>query len=105
MQRRVLWISPFRTALVTLLISFALSYPAIGIMWFFNQYATKPGILNWVILTIFPLLISICFSVFAALGALTYNVIAKFGFGVTFRVEPNPPLNSDAPPSGGAPVS
>ena len=69
------------------LISLVLSYPAIGIMWFFNQFAAKPGNLNWIILVILPLLISLCVSVFAVLGALLYNVIAKLGLCVSVRVE------------------
>ena len=95
MQRRILWISPFRSALILGLISFVISYPAIGIMWFFNQFATKPGNLNWIILVILPILISLSVSMFAVLGALSYNVIAKLGFCVSVRVEPNPTFERD----------
>lgn len=100
MQRRILWVSPFRSALVLGLVSFVLSYPVIGIMWFFNQFATKPGNLNWIILVILPLLISLSVSMFAVLGALSYNVIAKLGFCVSVRVEPNPAFERGRPEAG-----
>jgi hypothetical protein len=82
------------------LVSFVLSYPAIGIMWFFNQFATKPGNLNWIILVILPLLISLVVSMFTVFGALSYNVIAKLGFCVSVRVESNPSFKMDSPEAG-----
>lgn len=100
MQRRLLWVSPLRSALIMALIGFVLSYPAIGIMWFFNQFATKPGNLSWIILVIVPLLISLSVFIFTALGALSYNVIAKLGFCVSVRVEPNPAFERDSPEAG-----
>lgn len=51
-------------------------------MWVFNQFTTKPGSLNWAVLIVLPLIISLCAFVFAALGAVSYNLIAKLGVGV-----------------------
>ena len=89
MHKRIIWVSPFRAAFIVAIISFVLVYPIIGIMWMFGQFATKPGSVDLNIWLISPLLISFCVCVLAALGALSYNVIAKLGLCITVRAEPN----------------
>ena len=105
-KKRILWVSPIQITVIVAIISFVLSFLIVGIMWLFNQFATtKGGVNNWAPLVVLPLLISFCASVFAALGALSYNLIAKLGLCITVRAEPNPPVIPEAPRGGGTPVS
>ena len=96
-MQRIFWVSPLQTTLIAAVVGFVLSYPTIGVIWVFNQLSTTPGSLTWLALIILPVAISLCASVFAALAAFTYNLIAGMGFCLVVRVEPTPVPNADAP--------
>ena len=97
-MQRILWVAPIRTTLIAAAVGFVLSYPSIGVLWVINQVSATPGTLKLAVLIIMLVAMSLFAAVFAALAALTYNLMAHLGQCIIVRGETSPVLNLDAPP-------
>lgn len=88
MTYRIKSIAPLRSALSLALVGFFLAYPLLGVMWIFANFAPPPGPgpFNPQILLTVPLFVAGVTFVFAALGALSYNLVARFGLAVTIEM-------------------
>lgn len=96
MQRQIHWISPLQASLYMWLVGFVFSYPVIGVMWFFGQYATPPVTMNWIILIFIPIMVGSFISIAVGLGVYFYNLFAKLGFSINVRVSPSRSESVDA---------
>ena len=99
MQYRLLWISPLRTTLIVAAISFALSYPLVGILWIFNSFSANPGRPNWMILTVLPVAICLLTALFTFLATLAYNLMVSRGLFLVMRVGPVIEVDAHAAPA------
>jgi hypothetical protein len=91
MNGRLLWVSPLHVGMVSAFAGALLAYLVVGAMVVQNQFSAKPPTFNYLNgLILFPLGVSFCVFVFAALSALLYNVVAKRGGWISARVEPSP---------------
>lgn len=86
MQHRILWISPFRATLMAGAISFAVSFPFVGMVWILNQLSMTPARPNWLILAVFPPLVGVFAAIFAFFATVAHNFIARRGLAVVVEV-------------------
>ncbi len=90
MKQKIKSINPFKTSLSLALVAFALSFPAIGVMSIFSQFASRlnPTPFPWIILVTIPIGIAVFFFIFVWLGVIIYNSLARLGLCITLHMEP-----------------
>ena len=83
MKNRITWIAPLRTATIGAAVSFAVSFPVVGLMHLFSSFATKA---NWtpdpLAYVIFPVLFMIFGFISWWVSAVAYNLVARIGGGI-----------------------
>lgn len=85
MTYKIQSIAPLRSALSLALVGFLLAYPLLGVLRILANFAPPPGPAPFhpqILLTV-PLFVAGMIFVFATLGALAYNLVARLGLAVT----------------------
>lgn len=85
-------IAPLRSALSAALVGFFLSYPLIFILLVLVNFAARSesGALDPTVLITIPLFVATILFIFVLLGALIYNLLARFGIAISFEVTAKP---------------
>lgn len=94
MKNRITWIAPLRAATIGAAVSFAVSFPVVGLMHLFSSFAAKanrtPDPLAYVI---FPVLFMVFGFIFWWVGAVAYNLIARISGGIEIDLTPEPDIH------------
>jgi hypothetical protein len=98
MKQQIKNIAPLKSAIAVALVGFFLAYPAIGLMYVFAQFGARPQAAPFpsAVLIAFPVFVAFFLLAFACLGAVIYNLLARFGLCIMVHTEPNPPVERDA---------
>lgn len=85
-------IAPLRSASSVALVGFFLSYPLIFILLVFVNFAARSelGAFDATVLITIPLFIATLLFTFVSLGAMIYNLLARFGISIAYKVISTP---------------
>ena len=89
MNQQLTYISPFRAAISFGIVGYVLGFPLLGLTHLFANFASRPNYtpLHLEQVIAIPLSVALLAVVFALLGSVTYNLLARLGITIQFKIK------------------
>lgn len=89
MNQQLTHISPLRAAISFGIVGYVLGFPLLGLMHLFANFASRPNYtpLQLAQVIAIPLSVALLSLAFALIGSVTYNLVARFGVAIQFKVK------------------